>query len=531
VATKATVRAEGVRGKGGALAEAADADLFLLAMPDLIFVFDEQSRFQTIYAQDEALLAAPARVLRGRRIADFFPAVVVQAFDERIAIARAGNVPPPMEYDVDLGDGPRRFEGRFSHVGDGRVLVACRDMTEVRAEEARRREFTARLTEAQKLESLGVLAGGIAHDFNNLLTTIRSNTAAAAAAPGDQELVVAALDDIERASARAAELCRQMLVYGGRAPKGTLPIALTSVVEETRLLLEASLGKKVSFKVVSEKGPTILGDGAELRQLTMNLVTNASEALDERGGTVTIETGERTFTEEELATMYRSDETAPGPFATLIVRDDGPGMDAEVRRRIFEPFFSTKFAGRGLGLTAALGIVRRHHGAIHVESSPNEGTTVLVAIPANTERTTPVEVPPPITEPGQSQALVVLVVDDEPQVRRAAFRLLRQEGHEAIEAADGFEAERILRARADIDMVLLDLTMPVRSGVETFQALRAEEPSLPVVFSSGYAEEELRSRAPAEKTLNYLPKPYSRDELRAVLAWALTARRLRRRAT
>lgn len=530
MATKATVRAEGVRGKGGALAEAADADLFLLAMPDLIFVFDEQSRFQTIYAQDEALLAAPARVLRGRRIADFFPAVVVQAFDERIAIARAGNVPPPMEYDVDLGDGPRRFEGRFSHVGDGRVLVACRDMTEVRAEEARRREFTARLTEAQKLESLGVLAGGIAHDFNNLLTTIRSNTAAAAA-PGDQELVVAALDDIERASARAAELCRQMLVYGGRAPKGTLPIALTSVVEETRLLLEASLGKKVSFKVVSEKGPTILGDGAELRQLTMNLVTNASEALDERGGTVTIETGERTFTEEELATMYRSDETAPGPFATLIVRDDGPGMDAEVRRRIFEPFFSTKFAGRGLGLTAALGIVRRHHGAIHVESSPNEGTTVLVAIPANTERTTPVEVPPPITEPGQSQALVVLVVDDEPQVRRAAFRLLRQEGHEAIEAADGFEAERILRARADIDMVLLDLTMPVRSGVETFQALRAEEPSLPVVFSSGYAEEELRSRAPAEKTLNYLPKPYSRDELRAVLAWALTARRLRRRAT
>lgn len=530
MATKATVRADGVRGKAGALAEPADADLFLLAMPDLIFVFDEQSRFQTIYAQDEALLAAPARVLRGRRIADFFPAVVVQAFDERIAVARAGKVPPPMEYDVDLGDGPRRFEGRFSHVGDGRVLVACRDMTEVRAEEARRREFTARLTEAQKLESLGVLAGGIAHDFNNLLTTIRGNAAAAAAAPDDQSLVVAALEDIERASARAAELCRQMLVYGGRAPKGSFPLTLDAIVEETRLLLEASLGKQVAFKVVGQTGPTILGDAAELRQLAMNLVTNASEALVD-GGTVTVETGERALTEGELATMYRSDETAPGLFATLLVRDDGPGMTEEVRRRIFEPFFSTKFAGRGLGLTAALGIVRRHHGAIQVESSPTQGTTVLVAIPVNTERLTPIEAPPPTTEPGQPQALVVLVVDDEPQVRRAALRLLRQEGHEAVEASDGFEAERIIRERADVDMVLLDLTMPLRSGVETFQALRAEEPSLPVVFSSGYAEEELRSRAPAEKTLNFLPKPYSRDELRAVLAWALTARRQRRRAT
>ncbi len=257
------------------------------------------------------------------------------------------------------------------------LLLVARDITE--------RKMTQRaVLESQKLEGLRVLAGGVAHDFNNLLQVIRGYAHLATLELGDDERIKPYLLDIELASERAAGLARQMLIYAGKADPLSETIEPGKVVQEMALLLRASVGESVQIDVVTEPGiPPVVGDASQLRQVVMNLVVNASEAIGDKGGHIDVRTAYRYLSARDLADAHAAIDVPEGNFICIEVRDDGPGMPDDVRRRIFDPFYSTKFAGRGLGLAAVFGIIRAHGGAITVQSTPGNGATFSICLPAH----------------------------------------------------------------------------------------------------------------------------------------------------
>jgi CheY-like chemotaxis protein len=376
------------------------------------------------------------------------------------------------------------------------------------------------MQEAQKLESLGVLAGGIAHDFNNLLTAVLGHAALA-----QQELPEGAplrdtLFQIERAAQRAAELCNQMLAYSGRARLELEPVDVSVLVEEMAGLLRASIAKSVNLSLALDGDlPTVEGDPTQLRQVVMNLITNASEAMPEEGGEITVRTASSRAERSLLVDVDWSDELPPGDYVLLEVADTGCGMDEATRRRLFEPFFTTKFTGRGLGMAAVRGIVRGHRGAIHVASAPGRGSHFRVLLPAQQGRRA--LAPRPAAAAPAVLGGTVLVVDDEPSVRRVVTRMLEHAGYRALAARSGREGLALLEAqRGEIAALVLDLTMPDLRGEEVLASLREREPALPVVLMSGYARQELESLSAGTTRLGLLHKPFREAELLAALAAA-----------
>ncbi len=265
---------------------------------------------------------------------------------------------------------------------DRQLLMAVRDVTAKRRAEDERWAVERRLREAERLESLGVMAGGIAHDFNNLLQAILGYTELAAATISENTPAAAALDEVRRAGLRAADLTRQMLAYAGRTRFVPQRVDLSRVVVRARSLLAASLASNHRLELdVADDLPSVDADPAQLRQVLINLVANAAEALSDHGGQVILRTGVRVCDAEYLARCYPADALVPGKYAWIEVEDDGCGMSVAVQARVFDPFFSTKFTGRGLGLAAVLGIVRSHRGALAVTSQPQRGTTIRVLLP------------------------------------------------------------------------------------------------------------------------------------------------------
>ncbi len=372
-----------------------------------------------------------------------------------------------------------------------------------------RRRADEQMRNAQKLESLGVLAGGIAHDFNNLLVGVLGNAGLALLELPDDSPARQPIRDIEVSAQRAAELTRQMLAYSGRGRFRVEPVDLSAVVEEMSQLLRRVISKQTQLSLrLGRQVPAVVADVTQLRQVVMNLITNASDALGEIGGTVTLETGTVIADREMLASTYLNEELPPGPYVYLDVSDTGSGMDAATSARIFEPFFTTKFTGRGLGLAAVLGIVRGHKGAISVESAPHRGTRFRVLLPATTSAAGAAEVPPGATL-GQGAGLVLLV-DDEEAVRGLARRVLERGGYRVLEAESGENALTLLKQHpASVRAVVLDLTMPGLGGEATLQQLRQIRPDLPVIVSSGYVPEEEGTMA----GVPFLAKPYRPSEL------------------
>ncbi|HXV37727.1 MAG TPA: MASE1 domain-containing protein, partial [Myxococcota bacterium] len=350
--------------------------------------------------------------------------------------------------------------------GSLHAVSVNRDVTERIASDERARRLQEQVIQAQKLESLGVLAGGIAHDFNNLLQVILGNVSEAMDQLADDSPLRRALADVETAAQHAAELTKQMVAYAGNAPISMRVVNLSELIAEMDMLVGVSLSKRalVSFNLARDL-PPIECDPSQVRQIVMNLLTNASEALGERAGRIDVET--------RLA-----EPAADGAERVMLeVRDDGCGMDDATRMRMFDPFFTTKFAGRGLGLAAALGIARRHQASIEVESAVGRGTTVRVCFPASPrERSAPFAASP---GDGWRGTGTVLVVEDEPALRRMTAGILAGAGFGVLTAADGREALALLRAhRHEIRAVLLDLTMPGISGSEVLSALRALDPDV-----------------------------------------------------
>ncbi|MGA2079311.1 MAG: ATP-binding protein [Holophaga sp.] len=389
------------------------------------------------------------------------------------------------------------------------------------AERARNEEREEALRRAQKLESLGLLAGGIAHDFNNLLGAILGNLnllqlQTPAETPGRT-----CLDNMEKAVNQASNLTRQLLAYSGKGHFTIRNLDLNQVVQDLTSLLDVCISKRSTLRLdLGRDLPPIYGDQAQLQQVVMNLVTNASEALGGEEGEIRIATRSEALDEASAARVSRVVPTDPGPHVVLEVADTGRGMEPEVLARIFDPFFTTKEHGRGLGLSAMLGILKGHGAGIEIASRPRAGSTFRLYFPVSARTGEAPEAEAP-KEAGTFRGRV-LVVDDEPVLLETTRAMMERLGLRVAAAADGLQAMEFMASHgADVDLVLLDLTMPLMDGRQTFRALRRLRPGLPIIFSSGNDPRRFpRGSLPFDGRL-FLRKPYTMEDLRSAVAAAL----------
>jgi PAS domain S-box-containing protein len=443
------------------------------------------------------------------------------------------------------------------------------DLTERRQAESERAAIERKMQDAQRLEALGVLAGGVAHDFNNLLAGVLGHAELAATMLPAEHPAHPHLATVMSGVAQAGGLTRQLLAYSGKGRFMLRSLDLNDLIVQTTELLRLTLPKKVQLNLdLAPELPHVTGDDGQLRQVLMNLIINAGEAIGDRAGTVTVTTAIHELLMEAVSGGVYS-PAAPGRFIELIVADNGCGMDEATKAKLFDPFFTTKFAGRGLGLSAVLGIIRGHGGGIRVDSRPGIGTRFTVLLPAAAEApvsattTTPPPVAgwltdtPPVPQPTARRAArrsgtvpvpalrmahapeartqlgarpepsstataesrgLALVADDEPTVRQVGELMLKQLGYEVLSATNGAEAVALFTANADrVRLVLLDLMMPVMDGTEALAAIRASS-AVPVILCSGYTSEAVPEHLAGDAATGFLQKPFVRAELQQALA-------------
>ena len=485
--------------------------------PACVYVKDGDGRYVLAGKALADLYGIAASDIEGRTDAEVCPdADAAQRFcrDDREVIETRQTLVVPEESLIDAQTGRQLW---FQTIKaplvspDGRtcqVLGVSTDITARKEAEDERRLIETRMQEAQRLESLGVLAGGIAHEYNNLLAGILGNAEMTMVDPEATARVREGMEKIQEAALRASRLTRQMLAFSGQGRFVMERVKLCDLAAGMTELMRSAIPKKIALEVTcAEDAPAIEADPSQIRQVVMNLVSNASEAIGRESGTVYVAVAAMDASREYLEASFPEEELAEGRYALLEVTDTGCGMDEATRARLFEPFFTTKSAGRGLGLAAVLGIVHGHGGAIHVESAPGQGTTVRVLLPVADEAR---------GHDGfdASQAGAVLVVDDETIVREVAVRILERAGFSVMSACDGREAVEVFRAHAhEIACVLLDVTMPNVDGPEALEALRAVRSDVRVLLSSGYTHAEVDRRVDRRTVAGFVAKPYRAAQL------------------
>ena len=488
-------------------------------MGEGMWVFDPAGRTTFVNRRMAEMLGFAPVEMAGSSILDFV-STQDQAQAERNLVSRREGCIDQHDFRFQRKDGTELWTivtGTPVLDETGKVLSILAIITDITD---RRRQEQAQL-QSQKLESLGVLAGGIAHDFNNLLTAILGNISLIQLCLPKLSPAWPYLENMERTVHRATNLTRQMLAYSGKGRFTVGPLDLNQAVEEMSHLLGVSISKKVALRFQFQEGlPVLMAEASQIQQVVMNLVTNASEAIGEAEGTVSIRTGLHTYGDLDLARDFPGQPLVPGRFLSLEVTDSGQGMTPEVQSRIFEPFFTTKFTGRGLGLSAMQGILRGHGGGIRVYSEVGKGTTFKLIFPAGTGEAANLE--PLESQDDWTGQGTLLVVDDEEGVRIVASDLLRSMGFEVITASDGLEALEIYRLAADsIRGVLMDLTMPHLDGVETFRELRRLDPACRVVLTSGYNEQEAIQDFLGKGLAGFVQKPFLRVDLQRAIRQAL----------
>ncbi|QWV93954.1 response regulator [Geomonas oryzisoli] len=394
------------------------------------------------------------------------------------------------------------------------LLVVGRDVTDERRLAQEKKEMEAQILHVQKLESLGVLAGGIAHDFNNILMAIMGNAELALLRLPQESPVRTNLQNIEKSSQRAADLAQQMLAYSGKGSFVIEVMDVNAIIKEMSHMLEVSISKKAEMRLELAGGlPLLKVDATQIRQVIMNLVINASEAIGDRNGVIVVRTGTTELDGRALARLWLTDRLQEGLYVYFEVADDGCGMDQDTLGKIFDPFFTTKFTGRGLGMAAVLGIVRGHRGTIEVHSEPGLGSLFRVYLPAcEGEHRQPARQPQSVVAACGSGT--VLLVDDEEAIRSLASEMLQSLGYSVLTAEDGSAAVETFRLHRDeVDCVILDLTMPHMDGEQALQQLRSLDPQVQVILSSGYSEQEITERFVGRGLAGFIQKPYRLADL------------------
>jgi len=386
--------------------------------------------------------------------------------------------------------------------------------TSVQQDVTERDRLQEQTDHTQRLESLGVLAGGIAHDFNNLLTAIMGNTGLAQNKLPDQSPALKNLQNIQKASESAATLCQQMLAYSGKGHFIIEPLNLSATINDIMQLLESSITKQIELDIqLDHQLAAIDADVGQIKQIIMNLVINASEAIADHVGCIQIQTAHVNLNADEIINLLGADQMQAGYFIRLTVIDNGCGMDKTTRTKIFDPFFTTKFMGRGLGMSAILGIVRGHMGGLKISSKLGKGTRFDVYFPVSTHQLNQQHNGRVHEHDHTPISGTVLIVDDEEMLRDIAKSILENLGLSVILAGDGLKALEVLQQhhkaeQHDIDLVVLDMTMPKMGGEACYKKLRSFAPDLPVIICSGYAETEVRARFESSDNIDFIQKPY-----------------------
>jgi PAS domain S-box-containing protein len=506
----------------------ARAALLLSRLPDAVYCTELDGTVTFWNESAERIFGWSYAQLVGRPLLERFPPELAGEMRPRLAQALAGEECRGEWMDI-RNDGIKiwtdtalfRFLDREGRPAG--LLGISRDITERKQAEDERLALEQKLKETQRLESLGVLAGGIAHDFNNLLTGVLGNASLAKMDLPIDSPLEPVISQIETAALRAADLCKQMLAYSGRGQFVVGPVLLSQIVAETTHLLHSSLNKKASLVLELAKGiPPILGDATQMRQIVMNLVINAAEAIGNTQGTITVTTRRTQVTAPILQRCRAACNHPGGDSIELSVADTGCGIAPETLERIFEPFFTTKFTGRGLGLSAVLGIVRSHNGALDVTSSRGIGTTFRIFFPVSSA-----VADQPNEEPATNDcwhgAGTILVADDEDPVREVLGHILDRLGFSVVTACDGIEAIEHFRADPHkYSAVLLDMSMPRIDGLETLRELRALRADIPVLLISGHDSGEIRQLVGKEHLSGVVQKPFTAPALSEALQQALS---------
>ena len=489
-----------------------------------IFVKDRSGRYILFNGELEKSLGRSPDEILGRTDDDLFSPEIAKTFrdvDQKVIDSREV---VRLETDFEF-QGKRRVDivQKFPIFDENGELYAVggivTNITDRAESERLRSEYERKLQASQKMESLGELAGGVAHDFNNILATVLGQASLMrrdeSITPGHDHK----LELIETASRRASELCQQMLTYAGQASHESEVIDLNQIITQTTKLLSASLPKSVTIQEdLLPTSASIEANITQIRQVVMNLIINASDAISPQLGTITIRTFERTFFPSDSSSDLETQRLSPGTYVGVAFSDNGSGISPEELSRVFDPFFTTKAKGRGLGLSTAHGIVQSHGGALIASSEPGQGSVFTVYLLKSTAQNPPTTEPTPTPAPAHIDG-AVLVVDDEESVRELALNILDMEGIKALAAADGEEALDVFRAhRSDIAVVLLDLTMPGLTGVETLHKLREIDPDVRIIILSGYGATDPKTNLEGVAYDAYLQKPYEIDNLLGTIA-------------
>lgn len=490
--------------------------------PQGVIAVDEKGHIALVNVKTEEMFGYRRDELFGRPLDILLPERYRAAHLEHRRQYFAHPRTRPMGLELDLW-GHRRNGSEFpleislSFVEQGGTQLALALVTDI----TDRKKAEEHLRQAQKLESIGMLAGGIAHDFNNLLVGVIGNASLAQDLLPPGSPAGELLDAVVKTGEQAAHLTRQMLAYAGKGQFVVEPLNLSDLLPEMTGLVQPSISKKIALHLELDPDlPPIEADRGQMQQVFMNLVLNAAEAIGSDAGMISVKTCVQAVDEPSIG---RNLETglSPGRYVLLEVRDTGCGMDDATRDRIFDPFFSTKFQGRGLGLAAVAGIVRGHKGAISVSSVPGKGACFTVLFPAAEGTAAVAQVAARnVTLQGTG---TILVVDDEQAVRNLARKVLERYGYKVLLADGGTAAiNTFKRHPGDISLVILDASMPGMSGAETFPELRKVRPEVRILVSSGYSEIETMKAFPGPRVSGFIQKPYSSRELAETVRNATT---------
>jgi len=448
---------------------------------------------------------------------------------KRIGEMRQGNKTPLAEeklmrkngeiFEAEVQASPIIFKGKSA------ILTISRDITEQKQATKELMQLRVQLEHSKRLESLGILASGIAHDFNNILAAIMGNAELASLELDKTSKAGKYLMNVEGACDQAAVLCKQMLAYAGKGECEVKLINLNDCLQSVGKMLASTLGNKVTLEIEAATNlPLVQGDPAQFQQVVLNFIVNASEAIGDKKGHIIVESQVVAMNKESLLNYHNGKGMKETDYVSLTVRDTGCGMNQYTLDKVFDPFFSTKNKGNGLGLSATLGIIQQHYGGIGVTSELGKGSCFEILFPVALEQKE-VKKEQPLVHDSMHGRGLVLVVDDDAAIRSLLKTMLAKLGFDVLDAEDGVSGLELFKQHhQSLRLVLLDMTMPNMGGVDTLRLMREVSHTVPIVFVSGFNEVEVHELPAAERPDGFIQKPFRFSELKKeMLALELTA--------